>query len=178
MNQEKFASFITQRRKQLNLTQKDIAEKLHVSISAVSKYERGLSYPDITLLEPLSQILEVTIVDLLKGEISHNDLSILEASDLFSELISKQRLKEYRRKILLSDILYIILLFMTTVTIILLFVNGIIPLSKLFEVITAAALIFLGILMFKNYRHSIYGARFKDHFKDWFFFMFLSISWQ
>ena len=166
MNQEKFASFITQRRKQLNLTQKDIAEKLHVSISAVSKYERGLSYPDITLLEPLSQILEVTIVDLLKGEISHNDLSSLEASELFSELISKQRLKEYRRKILLSDILYIILLFMTAVTIILLFVNGIIPLSKLFEVITAVALIFLGILMFKNYRHSIYGARFKDHFKD------------
>ena len=166
MNQEKFASFITQRRKQLNLTQKDIAEKLHVSISAVSKYERGLSYPDITLLEPLSQILEVTIVDLLKGEISHNDLSSLEAIDLFLELISKQRLKEYRRKILLSDILYIILLFMTAVTIILLFVNGIIPLSKLFEVITAAALIFLGILMFKNYRHSIYGARFKDHFKD------------
>ncbi|MDD6956510.1 MAG: helix-turn-helix transcriptional regulator [Solobacterium sp.] len=166
MNQEKFARFITQRRKQLNLTQKDIAEKLHVSISAVSKYERGLSYPDITLLEPLSQILEVTIVDLLKGEISHNDLSSLEASDLFLELISKQRLKEYRRKILLSDILYIILLFITAVTIILLFVNGIIPLSKLFEVITAAALIFLGILMFKNYRHSIYGARFKDHFKD------------
>lgn len=166
MNQEKFASFITQRRKQLNLTQKDIAEKLHVSISAVSKYERGLSYPDITLLEPLSQILEVTIVDLLKGEISHNDLSSLEASDLFSELISKQRLKEYRRKILLSDVLYIILLFITAVTIILLFVNGIIPLSKLFEVITAVALIFLGILMFKNYRHSIYGARFKDHFKD------------
>ena len=166
MNQEKFARFITQRRKQLNLTQKDIAEKLHVSISAVSKYERGLSYPDITLLEPLSQILEVTIVDLLKGEISHNDLSSLEASDLFLELISKQRLKEYRRKILLSDILYIILLFMTAVTIILLFVSGIIPLSKLFEVITAAALIFLGILMFKNYRHSIYGARFKDHFKD------------
>ena len=166
MNQEKFASFITQRRKQLNLTQKDIAEKLHVSISAVSKYERGLSYPDITLLEPLSQILEVTIVDLLKGEISHNDLSSLEASDLFLELISKQRLKEYRRKILLSDILYIILLFMTAVTIILLFVNGIIPLSKLFEVITTAALIFLGILMYKNYRHSIYGARFKDHFKD------------
>lgn len=166
MNQEKFASFITQRRKQLNLTQKDIAEKLHVSISAVSKYERGLSYPDITLLEPLSQILEVTIVDLLKGEISHNDLSSLEASELFLELISKQRLKEYRRKILLSDILYIILLFITAVTIILLFVNGIIPLSKLFEVITAVALIFLGILMFKNYRHSIYGARFKDHFKD------------
>ena len=166
MNQEKFASFITQRRKQLNLTQKDIAEKLHVSISAVSKYERGFSYPDITLLEPLSQILEVTIVDLLKGEISHNDLSSLEASDLFLELISKQRLKEYRRKILLSDILYIILLFMTAVTIILLFVNGIIPLSKLFEVITTAALIFLGILMYKNYRHSIYGARFKDHFKD------------
>lgn len=166
MNQEKFARFITQRRKQLNLTQKDIAEKLHVSISAVSKYERGLSYPDITLLEPLSQILEVTIVDLLKGEISHNDLSSLEASELFSELISKQRLKEYRRKILLSDILYIILLFITAVTIILLFVNRIIPLSKLFEVITAAVLIFLGILMFKNYRHSIYGARFKDHFKD------------
>lgn len=166
MNQEKFASFIVQRRKQLNLTQKDVAEKLHVSISAVSKYERGLNYPDITLLEPLSQILDVTIIDLLKGEISQNDLSTIEASGLVKELISKHRLKEYQRIILLSDILYIILVFIAVIIIIVLFVAQIIPLSKLFEVITLTALLFLALLMFKNYRHSIYGGRFKDHFKD------------
>ena len=166
MNQEKFASFIVQRRKDLGLTQKDIAEKLHVSISAVSKYERGLSYPDITLLEPLSQILDVTIIDLLKGEISQNDLSTVEASELVKELISEHRLKEYRHKIILSDILYIILLFIAVIIIIVLFIVQIIPLSKLFEVITITALVFLALLMFKNYRHSIYGGRFKDYFKD------------
>ena len=53
MNKERFGAFITEIRKERHLTQKDLAEKLHVTDKAVSKWERGLSYPDVTLMEPL-----------------------------------------------------------------------------------------------------------------------------
>ncbi len=42
-------------RKAKGWTQKKIAEQLHVSVSAVSKWERGLNYPDLSLMEPLAQ---------------------------------------------------------------------------------------------------------------------------
>ena len=44
-------------RKKKGWTQKDIAEKLNVSIAAVSKWERGLNYPDLSIMEPLARIL-------------------------------------------------------------------------------------------------------------------------
>lgn len=49
------------------MTQKDIAEKLYVSVQAVSKWERGQSLPDISLLMPLAKILEVNLVNLLEA---------------------------------------------------------------------------------------------------------------
>lgn len=56
---------IAELRKEKGLTQKDIAEKLHVSVSAVSKWERGLNFPDLSLMEPLAQILGITVSELL-----------------------------------------------------------------------------------------------------------------
>ncbi len=67
MDREQFGAFITERRKALNMTQKDLSERLRLSDKAISKWERGLSYPDITLLEPLSFILDVSIVELIEG---------------------------------------------------------------------------------------------------------------
>ena len=55
-------------RKSNHMTQKDLAEKLHVSDKAVSKWERGLSCPDVSLLLPVSDILGVTVVELLNDE--------------------------------------------------------------------------------------------------------------
>ena len=49
-------------------TQKQLAEKLFVSDKAVSKWERGLSLPDITLLGPLAEILGVTVTELLQAQ--------------------------------------------------------------------------------------------------------------
>ena len=46
-NKKTFGAYILQRRRELGMTQKDFAEKLYVTESAVSKWERGLSYPDI-----------------------------------------------------------------------------------------------------------------------------------
>ena len=49
MDREMLGRFIAQRRKERNMTQRELAEKLHVTDKAVSKWERGLSYPDVTL---------------------------------------------------------------------------------------------------------------------------------
>ena len=67
-NFSKMAQFISELRKEKKLTQKELAEQLGVTDKAVSKWERGLSCPDISLLSKLSHILGVTISELLNGE--------------------------------------------------------------------------------------------------------------
>ena len=52
-------------RRQKEWTQKELAGKLHVSDKAVSKWERGLNYPDMAILEPLAKTLDTTVVELL-----------------------------------------------------------------------------------------------------------------
>ena len=68
MDNLKTGVLIAETRKELHLTQKDLAEQLHVSIQAVSKWERGLSFPDVLLLEPLSELLGLSVSELLAGE--------------------------------------------------------------------------------------------------------------
>lgn len=68
INAEKFGSFLALLRRENNLTQRELAEKLFVTNKAVSKWERGLSLPDITLLEPLADTFGVTVTELLHGE--------------------------------------------------------------------------------------------------------------
>lgn len=65
MDREMLGRFIAQRRKELNLTQRELAEKLHVTDKAVSKWERGAGCPDISLLEPLAEALELSVDQLL-----------------------------------------------------------------------------------------------------------------
>lgn len=67
MDNSKTGALIRDRRKELNLTQKDLAERLHITDRAVSKWERGLCAPDIALLEPLAEILNVSVLELLEG---------------------------------------------------------------------------------------------------------------
>ena len=62
----KFGSFVAQLRKEKGLMQKELAEKLYVSDKAVSKWERGLSIPDVAILVPLAEILGVTVTELLE----------------------------------------------------------------------------------------------------------------
>ena len=54
ISNEKFGLFVTELRKEKNLTQKDLAEKLYVSDKTVSKWERGLSMPNVVLLIPIA----------------------------------------------------------------------------------------------------------------------------
>lgn len=67
MDAEKTGKFIAERRKNMNMTQSELAKKLHITDKAVSKWERGLSFPDISILIPLAETLNISLYDLLKG---------------------------------------------------------------------------------------------------------------
>lgn len=55
-----FGKFIVQKRKEADLTQKELADKLFVTDTTVSKWERGLSYPDITLITGICKVLKIS----------------------------------------------------------------------------------------------------------------------
>lgn len=76
MNAEYTGRKIAQLRKQKGLTQRELAVALHVTDKAVSKWERGLNYPDIALLEPLAEVLEVTVTELLQARDQPRDQSM------------------------------------------------------------------------------------------------------
>ena len=68
MNVKKVGEFIKQKRKDKKLTQKELAEKLSITDRAISKWERGICCPDISILKELSSILDISINELLSGE--------------------------------------------------------------------------------------------------------------
>ena len=68
MDKEKTGQLITELRKEKGLTQKQLAEALNVTDKAVSKWERGLSFPDISMLEPISEVLDISIMEILAGK--------------------------------------------------------------------------------------------------------------
>ena len=94
MDAGKVGKRISEYRKETGMTQKELAAKLHISDSAVSKWERGINFPDIALLEPLAAILGTTVIDLLSLQSASNhevatvisDISMSEKAKLVKEL--------------------------------------------------------------------------------------------
>ncbi len=68
MNQEKIGKFISKLRKEKGMTQEQLAEKLNISKNAVSKWERGLNLPDVSIMQELCKILGITLNELFVGE--------------------------------------------------------------------------------------------------------------
>ena len=68
MDPEKVGKFIYTLRTKNNMTQNELANKINVTNKAVSRWERGQGLPDISLLEPLSKNLNVSILELLNGQ--------------------------------------------------------------------------------------------------------------
>ena len=67
MNKMKFGSYIKESRIKKNYTQKELADLLFVDVSAVSKWERGVSYPDITLVPDICRVLEISEHELIES---------------------------------------------------------------------------------------------------------------
>ena len=68
MDQIRIGKFIAECRKQKNLTQVQLAEKLSVTDKAVSKWERGIAMPDTSIMLELCDILSISVNELLSGE--------------------------------------------------------------------------------------------------------------
>lgn len=68
MNQTKIGIFIAKKRKEKNLTQSELAEKLNVTDRSISNWENGKCMPDISLFNPLCSALDITINEFLSGE--------------------------------------------------------------------------------------------------------------
>ncbi len=73
MDNQKFGKFIKELRKKSNMTQKELGEKLNVTDKAVSKWERGLSFPDITIINSLAETFGITSSEILNAELGKKE---------------------------------------------------------------------------------------------------------
>ena len=93
MNQLAIGEFISQKRKEQNMTQEQLAEKLGVSNKTVSKWECGKCMPDYSIVKPLRQELGITVSELMDGEDkgTHNDELLLNMLERIQAL-EKQKM--------------------------------------------------------------------------------------
>lgn len=75
MDIKKTGQIIKEARENRGLTQKELAGRLHISDRTVSKWERGAGFPDVTLLEPLSDELGITVQSLISGRLDSAESS-------------------------------------------------------------------------------------------------------
>lgn len=98
MDAVKFGYFVAERRKELKMTQKDLAAKIQVTDKAVSKWERGLGFPDINTIESLADALNVSIIELMKSEkqienVSVDEAVVMDVLDIADKEVQKKQLK-------------------------------------------------------------------------------------
>ena len=153
MNQEKIGKFINSKRKEIRLTQAELAEKLNVTNRSVSKWENGICMPDSSIIPELCDILNITINDLFSGEVvdKKNNEKILE-----SNLLNVFKDKEEFDKALLkveSIIVFVSLIFVFFILgfFALLVESGKIDenLSLIFVIPTIIYIVFIGLFALK-----------------------------
>ena len=103
MDQIKIGKFIAECRKKNNFTQLQLAEKLGITDRAVSKWERGKSLPDAAIMLDLCALLNITVNDLLSGEVISMDNQNKRTEELLLEM-AKQK-EESDKRLLFSEIL-------------------------------------------------------------------------
>ncbi len=96
MDEIKTGLLIREARKKQNLTQKQLAERLNVSVQAVSKWENAKGFPDVSLLEPLSNALELSVSDLVRGEVCRKETP----SDSLVKEVVDMSVKQTKKKVL------------------------------------------------------------------------------
>lgn len=85
---EQTGGFIATLRKEKGLTQEDLAQQLHITKQAVSRWERGIGYPDLGVLESLANVLGVGIDELINGKRNQHAESHAEAITAIRRIIS------------------------------------------------------------------------------------------
>lgn len=115
MDQGKIGAFISERRKDKKLTQKQLADKLEISDKTISKWECGKGLPEVSLMLPLCETLEISVNELLSGAlIKDKNYKENAEENLLSILKEKE---ESRRKLIISIVNSILGAFILTVMI-------------------------------------------------------------
>ena len=107
MNQIAIGNFIGKKRKELNLTQAQLAEKLGVSNKTVSKWENGKGMPDYGVIQPLCTELGVTVSELMDGEEQAQDSIRAYDDEQILDLIKRTQALESQRETLVGIILIV-----------------------------------------------------------------------
>ena len=116
MDNQKFGQFILTLRKENGWTQLELAEKLHVTDKAVSKWERGIGFPDIKRIEPLAETLGVSILEIMRSEkMNEQPVPMENAQEAINNVID---VVTYQRKIERKNILITITVFAALVMLI------------------------------------------------------------
>ena len=90
MDQIKIGKFISENRKKQFLTQEQLAERLNISKNAVSKWERGLNLPDVSIMQDLCNVLHISLNELFIGEkIDDNEYKKVADNNLLQALEKK-----------------------------------------------------------------------------------------
>lgn len=97
MNQERIGKFISILRKEKNLTQEQLAEKMGVTDKSISRWEHGTTMPDISMLSPLADILDVSIQELLNGRKMTKE-ELLELKGTIENLVEYESNQQIRNE--------------------------------------------------------------------------------
>jgi len=108
MNNEKIGKYIQEKRKEKGLTQEQLAEKLGISTNAVSKWERGMSMPDYSILKSLCNELKITINELLSGENLKKEQYINTAEENF--IMLKKKVDKVNRIMFITQLISVIIM--------------------------------------------------------------------
>jgi len=103
MDQISIGRFIADERKRKGYTQKQLSEKLEISDKTISKWERGNGFPEVSLLLPLCNELEITVNELLSGERVSEENYRKKAEENMVNLVREAQ--ESKKKIILSAII-------------------------------------------------------------------------
>lgn len=156
MNQEKIGKFIASLRKSKKMTQGQLAEKMGVSINAVSKWERGLSFPDVSLYKKLCDELNISIEELINGEKDNSDKAKEKA--ILSVVKLKDKEKRKLKKVITISILIIVLLITTGI---IFYKRKDNELEKYYERNHQMTFVSRDVEAFLKYR---YGGRYPDYY--------------
>jgi len=110
MDLVKIGKIISEARKRKGFTQKELANKLHISDKAISKWERGIGSPDISFIIPLSQILDISLYELLSGEKEEVEETIKNTLRYSSKEI-KRKNKQHKQKTFIITTIIVLLFF-------------------------------------------------------------------
>ncbi|MBQ8834534.1 MAG: helix-turn-helix transcriptional regulator [Oscillospiraceae bacterium] len=107
INKQAFGAFVASLRREKGMTQKELAARLCISDKAVSKWETGINIPDVAMLMPLAEALEVSVTELLNCRRTEQTLDAAQVEDIvktairYSEAADPKRRKINKRRLIL-----------------------------------------------------------------------------